>query len=431
MRVSSSFRDPSGYVFEENGTVYRKVSPQYEPVLTQLVGSGLCNRLTGDKLLLPFRWVGDTLEPERVPFISYPYEWSFSMLKDAALLTLRVQKIALRYGIILKDASAYNVQFVGGEPILIDHLSFYPYEEGKPWVAYRQFCQHFLNPLVLATYRDIRLLQLLKTYIDGIPANLTNKLLPVRAKLNLGILMHVKLNSLDGRVSKVPKMSKLQLTALIGNLESTVRHFRWEPKGIWESYDSCSYSENSYLSKRSIVSDFLSRARPKLVWDLGANVGEFSLIASNLGSKVVSIDSDPACTEIAYKKGDSNVLPLTVDLTNPSPAIGWGGTERDSFISRLGVGTVMVLALIHHLAIGNNLPLDRISSFLAKMSKYLIIEWVPKEDSQVQKMLKFREDIFPSYTKEGFEEAFGKDFSIEDCKQIEGSLRSIYLMEAR
>ena len=432
-RVSSSFRDPSGYVFRKGGHIYREVSPSYMPILWQIAESGLQGVLTEEKMLLPFRWVGETtIKPEEVPFISYPYEWPFSMLKDAALLTLQIQKLALERDFVLKDASAYNIQFVGGRPILIDHLSFYPYKEGEPWVAYRQFCQHFLNPLVLASYRDMGLLQLLKSNVDGIPANLVNKLLPLRARFNLGLLMHVGINSLDGRPGKIPSLSKSRLVSLLSSLESTVRHLNWKPTKGWKDYGKeCNYSTEATNSKFGIVSNFLRRTSPKVVADLGANRGEFSGLAHNLGYDVLAIDSDPACVEFCYSTtGSRNILPLVVDLVNPSPSLGWESSERDSFLSRLKVDTAMCLALVHHLAIGNNLPLNRIAKLLSSICKELIIEWVPKEDSQVQQMLKFREDIFTDYTKESFEKEFSKYFVTIASEGIEGSLRGIYLMEA-
>lgn len=436
-RVSSSFRDPSGYVFEKNGIIYRKVGEEYRLILQELATSGLSSKLVSDRMLLPFEWVSeDTLKPEQVPFISYPYEWSFSMLKDAALLTLRVQQLALEHNMILKDASAYNVQFVKGKPILIDHLSFYPYEEGKPWVAYRQFCKHFLAPLALTAYKGFSFIRQLQLDMDGPKLGEMSRLLPFRAKLRPGILMHLVLNGADSRAvapRSWMKISKFKLLSLIKSLESTVRHLNWEPTRGWKDYEKeCNYSDEATHKKAYIVEEYLRKAGSRVVADLGANVGLYSQVALDLGCRVIAVDSDPACVELCYKSnGGDDCLPLVVDLANPSPALGWESTERDSFISRLSVDTVMALALVHHLAIGNNLPLDRISTFLANISGYLVVEWVPREDSQVQKMLKFREDVFPNYTKEGFEEAFSRDFSIVDCKQIEGSLRSVYLMEVK
>jgi len=436
VRISSSFRDPSGYVYEEGGVIYRRVSDSYRSILGYLNSSGLGPRLISEGKLLPYEWQGDTIVPKRVPFISYPYEWSFSMLKDASLLTLGIQRTCLEYNMTLKDASAYNIQFVKGKPVLIDHLSFYPYEEGKPWVAYRQFCQHFLAPLALTAYKEENHIRRLQLDIDGLKLGYASHLLPFWSWLNLGLLMHLKLNGVDGRaVAPRPwmKISKFKLKALVNSLESTIRRLKWKPLYGWKDYEKeCNYDEESIRRKASVVGEYLRRIDSKVVADLGANTGYFSRVALDAGCRVIAIDSDPACVELYYKScGGLDCLPLVVDLTNPSPPIGWEGTERDSFISRLSVDTVMALALVHHLAIGNNLPLSRVSSFLAGLCNYLVIEFVPKEDSQIQKMLRFREDIFPDYTKEGFEEAFGEDFSILDCRRVEGTIRDIYLMEVR
>jgi len=435
-KVSSSFRDPSGYVYEEKGVFYRKVSPEYKPILDQLLDSALYSKLTSTGMLLPCRWVSeDTILPEQVPFISYPYEWSFSMLKDAALLTLEVQKMALEHDMILKDASAYNIQFVKGRPILIDHLSFYPYEEGKPWVAYGQFCSHFLAPLALASYKDISFIRQLQLDTGGLRLGVASRLLPFRAKLHPGILTHVSLHGVGSRaIAPKPwmKVSKLQLLSLIGSLESTIKNLKWEPIQGWKDYLTVSnYSSIASAHKTSIVRRLLRRTDAKVVADLGANLGYYSNIALESGARVVAIDSDPACVELCYKNrnGSTDLLPLVADLVNPSPSVGWENAERDSLVSRLKVDTVLALALVHHLAISHNLPLSRVAKFLSSMCRHLIVEFVPKKDSQVQTMLRFREDIFSDYNVESFEREFSKYFSLIDKENVEGSVRSIYLME--
>jgi len=436
-RVSSSFRDSSGYVFELEGTIYRSISNGYKPILAQLVDSGLCKRLVDEKLLLPFEQVDEnTIRPMRVPFISYPYEWSFSMLKDAALLTLEVQRLALGYDMILKDASAYNVQFVNGKPILIDHLSFYPYVEGEPWVAYGQFCKHFLAPLALASYKDMSLVKLLQADVDGLKLGVVSRLLPFKARFNFGILTHITLHGVDGKA--VPtrpwfKISRLKLLALVENLRSTVKRLDWKPLYGWKDYErECNYSHRATSSKAYLVEEFLRKTNSKVVADLGANVGLYSQVATDLGMQVIAIDSDPACVELCYQSNNGDdCLPLVIDLANPSPAIGWENSERSSFTGRLKVDTILALALVHHLAIGNNLPLERVAGWLINSCCHLIIEFVPKEDEQVQRLLRHREDIFPNYTQKGFEEAFSQYFRLIDCKKIEESKRTLYLMEAR
>lgn len=437
-RISSSFRDPGGYVYEEDGVIYRKMSPESQSVIAKLIGSTLYGKLVGEKLLLPFTWVGDRLIPDRVPFISYPYEWSFSMLKDAALLTLDIELLSLNYDMQLKDASAYNIQFVKGRPVFIDHLSFYPYEEGKPWAAYGQFCRHFLAPLALAAYRDVSHIRRLQIDLDGLQLGSASHLLPLRASLLPGLMMHLKFHGMNPRGIQPLKPSKRRisktiLTGLVKSLRSVVSGLNWEPTYGWKEYEvECNYGEESTHKKAYLVEQFLSRSKAEVVADLGCNVGLYSQVASGIGCRVVAVDNDPSCVELLYRANDGeDILPLVVDMTSPSPAIGWGNTERDSFLDRLKVDTVMCLALVHHLVIGNNTPLDRVASLLARVGRNLVIEWIPKEDSQVSRMLEYREDIFPTYNQETFEGVFSRDFSIVDCQPIEGTTRSLYLMERR
>jgi ribosomal protein L11 methylase PrmA len=382
------------------------------------------------------------LEPEVIPFISYPYEWSFNQLKDAALVTLQIQKMALKYGMCLKDASAYNIQFRNGKPILIDILSFEKYQEGKPWVAYKQFCEHFLAPLALMAYKDIRLNQLLKIYIDGIPLNLATKLLPLRSWLRFPLLLHIHLHArsqkyLLNKNINVDKrtFSKKSLLSLIDSLESAISKLKWEPeKTEWsEYYKDTNYSQEAMFHKKKLVDDYIEEVKPNIVWDLGANIGIFSRIASNKGIYTVSFDSDPSVVEKSYLQvknyKERNILPLCVDLTNPSPSIGWSNKERLSLIERGPCDLALMLGLIHHIAISNNVPLIQIADFLSQICRYLIIEFVPKDDSQVQRLLRFRKDIFHDYDEKNFEIAFLNYFSILKREKIVDSKRTIYLMK--
>jgi len=383
------------------------------------------------------------IQPEYLSFISYPYEWCFSELKDAALTTLQIQKTALEYGMSLKDASAYNIQFKNGKPLLIDTLSFEKYEGGKPWVAYKQFCQHFFSPLALMKYRDLRMNQLLKSFIDGIPLDLASKLLPKRTHFKFSLLTHIHLHSKsqekysDKAVEIKSKISKFQMLALIDNLESFIRNLGLDKtKTEWgDYYNDTNYSEEALLDKEKIISNFIDKTVPKKVWDMGANTGIFSRIAAKKGIHTISFDIDPMAVEknyLAMKRADEkNILPLILDATNPSPAIGWENEERDSLMERGPVDLVMALALIHHLAISNNTPLIKIANFFAKISHNLIIEFVPKADSNTQRLLKTREDIFPNYDEKHFEEDFSNFFDIIEKQQIEGSTRTLYLMKKK
>jgi hypothetical protein len=451
-QLSASFRDPSGFLFKRDDVLYRQVNRRYEPEYVRLMESGLYEKLVKAKLLIPHIEAENVeaesgerfkiLQPERVPFISYPYEWSFGQLKDAALATLSIQKRALKLGMSLKDASAYNIQFVRGKPALIDTLSFELYQEGQPWVAYRQFCQHFLAPLALMALKDVRLSQLLRVYIDGVPLDLAGDLLPWKTHLNFGLMTHIHLHASAQKKyageevkSRGGSMSKQAMTGLIESLESTVKKLDWKPGGTeWGNYyDITNYSDAAFEHKKQLVGEWTDRIHPTIVWDLGANNGVFSRVAADVGPQVISWDIDPAAVEQNYRqvKTEKNerLLPLLLDLTNPSPAIGWANRERDSFSGRGPAGLTLALAVIHHLAISNNVPLLQLADFFAEMGKWLVIEFVPKSDSQVRKLLASREDIFPDYTREGFEAAFSRRFRIYETVPVSESERVLYLME--
>ncbi len=488
-RLGASFRDPSGFMFRRDGCLYRQVNTHYRSEYDQLMASGLYEKLIHDGLLVPHQEVDLTpekpelaykvLRPELAPFISYPYEWSFSQLKDAALATLRIERRALAKGMSLKDASASNIQFIFGRPVLIDSLSFEPYQEGQPWIAYRQFCQHFLAPLALMAYCDVRLGQLLRIYIDGVPLDLAARLLPLRTRLNFSLATHIHLHAAaqqrysDKTVNKSESARQVSKTAFMGLIESlraTIRKLTWKPAGTeWaDYYQDTNYSDMALEQKKELVKTYLGRISPSNVWDLGANTGLFSRIASDQGIPTVAFDVDPAAVERAYldivlrrkaaRKAEGNpegeasageplaseplaseiqnkskepLLPLVMDLTNPSPNLGWQNRERDSFIARGPAGAVLALALIHHLAISNNVPLSSLAEFFHSITHWLIIEFVPKSDSQVQRLLSTRLDIFPDYNEQGFEKAFAGKFSILDSAPIQDSQRRLYLMEAR
>jgi hypothetical protein len=450
--IPGSFRDPSGFLFRRDGLLLRQVNAVYQENYSTLINSGLFKSLTGNAWLIPHKEVEieaaqpltafKVIQPEVVEFISYPYEWCFSQLKNAALLTLKIQKKALDYGMSLKDCSAYNIQFHHGQPALIDTLSFEKYQEGRPWVAYKQFCQHFLAPLALMSYKDVRLNQLLRIYIDGVPLDLASALLPFRTHVNLSILSHIHLNALSQKRFAEKKVgrerlrvSRLNLLGLIDSLESTIKQLKWQPGGTeWaDYYEKTNYSAIAFEHKNQIIADFLDSTKPKTVLDLGANTGIFSRIASKKGIFTISCDIDPAAVEKHYlycvKNGETQILPLVMDLTNPSQGIGWHNRERMSLVERGPADTVMALALVHHLAISNNVPLVKIAAFLSDLGRSLIIEFVPKTDSQVQRLLATREDIFTCYNQVNFEDAFKSYFNILDCIKIKDSERTMFLME--
>ncbi len=452
--LPSSFRDPAGFLFRHEGVLYRGIREQGRPHYDALMSSGLYGDLVAANLLIPHEEVstparapGDlaiVIRPEETAFVSYPYEWSFSQLQDAALVTLEIEKRALARGLTLIDASAFNIQFHKGRPLLIDTLSLRQRNDGEPWTAYGQFCRHFLAPLALMSLKDVRLGQLLRVHLDGVPLDLAASLLPLRSRLRAALLLHLHIHArsqkrFEGRRvgAKRGRVSRQALMGLAGSLETGIGRLRWKPSGTeWaDYYEDTNYTADGLEVKRRAVADLVARVRPRTVWDLGGNVGTFSRIAADAGAWVLSCDVDPACVEKSYLRvragKEPNILPLLIDLTNPSPGAGWENEERMTLLERGPADAVLALALIHHLAIGNNVPLDKAARFFARMGRHLLIEFVPKSDSQVRRLLVTREDIFDDYGQAGFERAFGALFAIKSRIPVSGSDRTLYQMEKR
>lgn len=449
---NSSFRDSSGFLFYIENELYRVINYSYKEQYDHLINSELYKKLTENNLLISHEEINNLeidysyykiIKPKKIPFVSYPYEWSFSQLKDAALLTLRIQKGAMKYGMTLKDGSAYNIQFFNGKPIFIDTLSFEMYEDGQIWKPYKQFCQHFLAPLALMSKKDIRLNLLSKTFIDGIPLDLTTKLLPKTTFGNFGLMAHIHAhaksqkhyeNKEDTKI-KERTISKRSFEGLTDNLDSSIKKMTWkEDNTEWGNYYSdTNYSEESFEEKKKIILSTLEKITPRIVWDLGANTGIFSRLASDQGINTISFDIDPLAVEKNYlaslKNNEQDILPLILDLTNPSSNIGWSNDERISFLQRGPADLVFALALVHHLAISNNVPLYKIAEFFSTISKFLIIEFIPKSDSQVKRLLTTREDIFKNYDEQNFEKEFSKFFKITSSQKLVESERTIYIME--
>jgi hypothetical protein len=455
--VPASFRDPAGFVWSDGGRIYRHVGDDHREHYDKLLSSGLYDALTkaglmvkhteSDSVASPRSGAYKVLEPEVVPFISYPYEWSFSQLKDAALCTLEIQKIAIEHGMTLRDATAYNIQFVRGRPALIDTLSLGVLPEGQPWIAYRQFCKHFLAPLALMAHVDVSFGSMSRLYIDGVPLEFASDVLPRRTRYNPGLLAHVHTQARVSRrhaaAGEPPKqttrqLSLQQLKGIVWSLERAVRKLEWSlPKTAWRDYyqEATHYSPEAHRKKQDLVGSFLDDAGGSTVWDLGGNVGLFSRVATAKGRNVVCFDIDPGCVESNYRKvvedSEPNLLPLLCDLTNPSPGLGWAHRERASLVDRGPADALLALALIHHLSIGNNVPFPLVAEYFAELGSALIIEFVPKSDPMVQTLLATREDIFTSYHQPAFEEAFAAHFAIELQRPIEGTERVLYLMRKK
>ena len=445
---TSSFRDPSSYVYHENNTIYRKINKIYFKQYDYLITSGLYDELVEKKLLIKHQEIERNdeyiiIKPEQVPFISYPYEWCFDELKDASLLTLEIQNIALKYNMILKDATAYNIQFLNGKPIFIDTPSFEFYEEGSPWGAYGQFCRHFMAPLLLMANVDENLNCLLRNYIDGIPIDLADNILKNRGGMTA--FQHIKIhgksisqNNNSNELKKV-NISKTNMINIILMMKRQIEKLKRQNNNTeWDKYyDNTNYDELAEKSKFSIVEKYLKNIKfnpNDIVWDFGANDGKYSKIAEKQGIYVISYDIDYNAVNRNYKKSEEmgkKILPLLLDLTNPPSSIGFAQNERKGLNERGPVKCIMFLAIIHHVCISNNIPFNKLSKWLSTICNNLVIEFVPKNDSQVQKLLKTRKDIFKNYDEKTFEDEFSRYFKIIEKNKITNSERILYFMELK
>lgn len=447
---SASFRDPSGFIFEKEKILYRQVNKSFKEHFDLFISSGFYEKLVQQDLLIPHEIIQEnltgssewytTLKPERIEFISYPWEWSFDMLKDAALLTLRLAKEAVASGMLLKDATPYNIQWHKGRLIFIDSLSFEKYDPEEPWIAYRQFCENFFAPLLLMHYSKNSLQQIMLAYPEGIPLGIAKSLLPIRSKFSIHIYLHIHFHAGIAKKKNTPapsktKFSKQKFLNLISSLEIAINKLRTpEQSTAWSAYYEEATQRNDYLEqKKKIIVQWLENLTGiKTAADLGANDGEFSKLLSSKNIHSIAADFDPYCINKLYnqlKAGqEKNIQPLIVDLSNPSPSVGVNNNERDSFISRLHADLALALALVHHLAIGKNIPFEMIADLFQKICSALIIEFVPKEDEKVQLMLANKKDIYPGYTAENFEKAFGNYFKVIKKESITGSGRTLYLM---
>ncbi len=456
-RDAGSFRDPSGSVLVAADRVFRTVMPFAAADYESTRRSGILEELAAGGLVLDERPVGKevlgslgegasyVVEHPKLPFISYPYEWCFHALKDAALLHLDVHLRCLERGVTLSDASAFNIQFRGPAPVFIDTLSFRPYREGEIWAAHRQFCDHFLNPLLLRALLGIPHNAWYRGTMDGIPLEHLANALPFRAKLSWNVLKHVVLHSLlekasasgratgaAGQVRLPPAAFRRILTGLrdwVGALQPKDRS-----KTVWQDYARAnSYSEEEARKKAQFVTEFAAATKPALLWDLGCNSGEYSKAALGAGAGLcVGFDFDAGAVEAAYLRAKAeklNLLPLHLDATNPSPSQGWAQHERKGMRERAPADAILALALVHHLAVARNVPLDYVVDWLTGLGRTGIIEFVQKDDPMVRELLRLREDIFPDYSEQNFERALRARARIRKVEQVCATGRKLYWFE--
>lgn len=445
----SSFRDPSGFLFQDSGIFFRAVNHSYREEYDAIVADSLFKNLMKKGWLLEHEELDSCpkefykiLKPLNLPMISYPYEWSFGQLKDAALLTLEIQYFALESGYTLKDANGFNIQFFEGKPILIDSLSFERYQTDMPWIAYGQFIRHFYAPLALMSKVSLCLNQLLKIHLDGIPLRVASELLPFTTKLQPSILTHIHLHSkfeekyANSQIveKNIARISKSNLLAILDQLISSIKNLKPKHESThWGDYNGeASYSANSIESKKSILKNLSQKINFRSVWDFGSNDGTYTRIFSHLSQYSVAFDMDPVAVENNYLNGkntsDTKTLALQMDLLNPSPALGWNHHERLSLKERGPVDLILCFALIHHLCLSHHISLGMLARFFSDLTSQLLIEFVPLDDPMAQKLVSGRRDQFKDYNESTFEQEFNRYFSVVSKESITGSQRVIYFM---
>jgi SAM-dependent methyltransferase len=451
-RHPASFRDPSGFVFRQDGLVYRAVQPIYQADYDHLMQSGLYSRLQEAGLMAAHEEMPPSpaapdaykiLKPAQLDCWTYPYEWCFGQLKAAALLTLKLAATGLEYGMILKDASAYNIQFAVGRPLLVDSLSFEMYEEGRPWQAFRQFCDHFLNPLLVLKQIPELTPAVLVAYPEGFSATLTAAILPWKSRLSWNSQLYVYLAArIAGKKpaagSPAYRIAKKKILQNLGQLQGYIGGLRPPAdRAAWSNYYEETILSQAYLDhKVAAVRDILSGLKPRRVLDAGCNTGTFSLLAASLAEEVIAMDNDAGSVERLFREAERksirNLQVLLADIANPTPASGWANREHSALTERVWGDMVFALALVHHLALARNIPLAYISSFFAGITRqWLLIEFVPKSDPKAQLLLQFRKDIFTGYSQEHFEAAIARDFSIEKRLALAHSERVLYLLRKK
>ena len=448
--LASSFRDPCGRVMRLGAQLYRSVTPAGMEDYQHFTRCGLSQSLIEKKVLVPFQEAGRRgddllLQIEELPFISYPYEWCFSQLRDAAVLTLRIALDALQKEMILKDASAFNIAWRDGKPIFIDHGSFTCYHDGDPWQAYRQFTMHFLGPLLMMKYRDIRHLQLFRSHLDGLPLDFVSRHLPLKTWFCPGILMHIHLHSrfeqshsdsMRPVQAKPPKMPRNRLRDMLQYLHDYLEDLKApQTSSEWGAYyQDTNYSESAFAHKQELVKEFINRVQPRRTVDFGANNGTFSFLATGNSSIVIAADCDAAALESLYQRAQRDfpgVYPVLQDLNNPSPGLGIFNTERESFLSRVRSDLALGLALLHHLRIGSNWTLQQCVELFAQTATNALLEFVPKSDSQVQRLLRTRPDICDDWTLPALLSVCQKYYRACECVPIDDSQRVLIRLQQR
>lgn len=469
-RVAGSFRDPSGYVFHHGERVFRALDGGAADLLRGLATQGHLARWAREGLVVGTRFVEDPallaelksihpgfisfLEHDRISPITYPYEWSTSMLADAGRLTLRLQGELLALGLALKDATAYNIQFVSGKPVFIDLTSIEKPARLDLWFALGQFNRMFLYPLLLVQHAGWDLRSYFLSNLDGRSTLQVGQAFPFHKRWSPSLLFDIGLPfTLEKRVKAgttsaprppaatpggtptgnplVQQMTLRRLDKKLAALAGSIA-----PKTVWGDYTRiCSYDDEAEASKKALVKDFLQQAHAAEVLDIGCNTGDYSRIAAETGASVLATDFDSGAVEQMYRRLKTDpaaITPMVVDIANPSPGIGYLNAERPPFLERARPDCVLALAVIHHLHVGANLPLTAIRDLFARLARrHLVLEFVPTDDVMFRKLIEFRVDLFQEFTLDRCLEVFGESFTLLRREAVRNSPRTLLLFEKR
>jgi SAM-dependent methyltransferase len=453
----ASFRDPSGRLFRHDGAIFRTCSAEALETLRHARNTGLLETLEHQGLIVPSELkpsraegldaseVGEWLvrQPE-LPLVTYSYEWSFSMLRDAALTTLGALDACLAKGFVLKDATAFNVLFEGTVPRLVDVHSLERRREGALWAGYAQFCRAFLFPLFLMSYKGLDPRPLLLAGLGEIPVSEVARVIGWRDRFKPGVLVNVTMQAqLERRfadraedVGKAGASIKYPLEAAqnqVRKLRRIVERLR-PPKGDnWTTYaETHTYRPAAFQAKESFVTRALAERRPATVLDLGTNTGQYAKLARKSGAQVIAVDVSSACVDALYRQtsGDTGLSPVVADLTKPTPPIGWRLIERKGLLDRLNGDFLLALALIHHLRITGGIPLTEVIDLLTRLAPSGVIEWVGRQDSMVRRLLALRPDVYDDYTQDNFERCLSERLSIVARESLTNGDRTLYAYRA-
>jgi hypothetical protein len=450
----ASFRDPLGRLFRHDGAIFRTASTEALVNLRAARASGLLDDLEQQGLFVPTTIIKSedaglspadagelVIRQAQLPLVTYSYEWSFSMLRDAALVTLRALELALKRGYVLKDATSFNVVFDGTVPRLVDVHSLEPRKEGTLWAGYAQFCRAFLFPLFMTSYRGIDARPLLLSGLGEIPVDVVAPLFRLRDRLKPGVLTNVVIQAslerrFGGRAEDVGKAGasiKYPVSAIaaqVGKLRGIVEKLPLPSGDEWTSYvETHTYDDEGVKAKEGFVRAGIEQLAPATVLDLGTNTGQYARLTRATGARVVAVDISVASIDALYRTAgaDTNLSPLVADLTKPTPPIGWRLIERKALLDRLRGDFGLALALIHHLRISGGIPLSEVLGLLTSLTPAGVIEWVGRDDSMVKRLLALRPDVYDDYTQPQFEALLACHARIESQLTLPGGQRTLYL----